>query len=195
MSDFSLYFQLGLEHIADLRAYDHMIFIISLCVIFKLNDWKKVLILVTAFTIGHSITLALSVLDRVKVDKALIETLIPITILLTCIINIYIIQKNTTLKSMKLHYALALFFGLIHGLGFANYLKSLLMGMGDVTLPLFSFNVGIEVGQIMIVASYFLLFFLIQKVTRISFKTWVTAISTTIALISIQLIYSVAFSG
>lgn len=172
-----------------------MIFIISLCVIFTLGDWKKLLILVTAFTIGHSITLALSVLDFVRVSKVLIETLIPVTILLTCIINIYIIQKNEALKSMKLHYALALFFGVIHGLGFANYLKVLLMGMGDLTLPLFAFNVGIEVGQITIVATYFLLLFLIQKITRVSFKTWVTAVSATIALISIQLIYSVVFLG
>lgn len=195
MSDFALYFQLGVEHIADINAYDHMIFIISLCVIFTLGDWKKLLILVTAFTIGHSITLALSVLDFVRVSKVLIETLIPVTILLTCIINIYIIQKNEALKSMKLHYALALFFGVIHGLGFANYLKVLLMGMGDLTLPLFAFNVGIEVGQITIVATYFLLLFLIQKITRVSFKTWVTAVSATIALISIQLIYSVVFLG
>ena len=188
MSDFSLYFQLGLEHIADIYAYDHMIFIISLCVIFTLKDWKKVLVLVTAFTIGHSITLALAVLEMLNIDKDLIETLIPITILFTCLVNIGMMILGKEVKTMSFHYVLALFFGLIHGLGFANYLKVLLMGMGSTTLPLFSFNVGIEIGQIIIVAFYFLLYYLIQKLTNINHKKWVISISTLIGLISIYLI-------
>jgi len=189
MSDFALYLQLGLEHIADIHAYDHMIFIISLCVFFTLSNWKKVLILVTAFTIGHSITLALSVMDLVKIDKDLIETLIPITILFTCIVNIVMMLSDKKIKSMSFHYFLAIFFGLIHGLGFANYLKALLAGMGSIGLPLFSFNVGIEVGQIIIVALYFLLYGLITKLTKIKHKYWVIGISSIIAVVSITLIF------
>ena len=147
MSDFELYFQIGLSHIADLHAYDHMLFVISLCALFQVKDWKKVLILVTAFTIGHSITLAMSVLDFIKVNSDVIETLIPITILLTSIYNILQSRKETKPKWMSFHYGIALFFGLIHGMGFANYLKALLGGSEGIGWPLFSFNVGIEIGQ------------------------------------------------
>lgn len=186
MSDFTLYFKLGLEHIADFAAYDHMLFIISLCAIFSLKEWKKVLILVTAFTIGHSITLALSVLDMVKVDKDLIETLIPITILITCITNIILVFAKKVKTTIWIHYSFAIFFGLIHGLGFANYLKSLLMGMGSTTLPLFAFNIGIEIGQIIIVMFYFILYQLIVF-AKIPHKYWVTGLSILIGIVSINL--------
>lgn len=189
MSDFALYLQLGLEHIADLNAYDHMIFVISLCVLFHIKEWRKVLILVTAFTIGHSLTLALSVMDKVNIDKDLIETLIPITILLTCILNIVLVSIKGNTSKLKLHYFLALFFGLLHGLGFANYLKSLMMGMESITLPLLAFNVGIEVGQIAIVILFFLLTYIIQKLTKIKHKTLVIATSSVIAIISLTLIF------
>ncbi|GLR17154.1 HupE/UreJ family protein [Portibacter lacus] len=191
MSDFSLYLQLGLEHIADFAAYDHMIFIISLCAIFLIKDWRKVLILVTAFTIGHSITLALSVLDLINIDKDLIETLIPITILITSIINIVLVMKKKSSQGIILHYALALFFGLIHGMGFANYLKSLLGGMQSVTMPLLAFNIGIELGQIGIVIVYFLIYDIIRRITNLQHKFWVIIVSSITALISLSLILGI----
>ena len=190
MSDFSLYFQLGLEHIADLAAYDHMLFIIALCAIFKIADWKQVLILITAFTLGHSITLIFSVLDWVNIDKDLVETLIPITILITCILNLIIVFLRKTWPLLKLHYTLAFFFGLIHGLGFANYLKSLLMGMGNVTVPLLAFNIGIEIGQVAIVLLYFVIYFILIKLTTFSHRIWTVSISILVAIFSIFLIFS-----
>ena len=191
MSDFELYFQIGLSHIADLHAYDHMLFVVSLCALFQVKDWKKVLILVTAFTIGHSITLALSVLDFIKVNSDVIETLIPITIFLTSIYNILQSKKGKKPKWMSFHYGIALSFGLIHGMGFANYLKALLGGSEGIGWPLFSFNVGIEIGQIGIVILYFILYYIISTITKVKHSLWVILISIFTAIISIRLLWGV----
>ena len=152
MSVFELYFKLGLEHIADLKGYDHILFILTLCAVYSLKEWKRVLVLITAFTIGHSLTLALATIDLIRVDGDLIEFLIPLTIFITALANL--IARKQTVSSL-LHYSkygAALFFGLIHGLGFSNYLRSLLGAERGLAMPLFSFNVGIEVGQIIIVS-------------------------------------------
>jgi ABC-type antimicrobial peptide transport system permease subunit len=151
MQDFWLYFQLGRDHIADWKGYDHIMFVTALCLRYLLRDWKKVLILVTAFTIGHSITLALSVLNYVSISVAWVEFLIPLTIVFTAISNIW--QKDFQFKSrFPLIYFFALFFGLIHGLGFSNYLKSLLGKESNIVGELLAFNLGLEFGQILIVA-------------------------------------------
>jgi len=150
MQDFWLYFQLGRDHIADWKGYDHIMFVAALCLRYLLKDWKKVLVLVTAFTIGHSITLALSALNYVTVSVKWIEFLIPITIVITAISNIW--QKDFQFKTrFPLIYFLALFFGLIHGLGFSNYLKSLLGKTTNIVAELLAFNLGLEFGQILIV--------------------------------------------
>jgi hypothetical protein len=157
MSLFELYFRLGLQHIADLKGYDHILFILTLCVVYSLKEWRRVLVLITAFTIGHSLTLALATLDLVRVDGDLIEFLIPLTIFLTALVNLFTRKKKVTSLQYYLKYAAALFFGLIHGLGFSNYLRSLLGTERGLVLPLFSFNVGIETGQIIIVTIILLL--------------------------------------
>jgi len=150
MQDFWLYFQLGRDHIADWKGYDHIMFVAALCLRYLLKDWRKVLVLVTAFTIGHSITLALSVLNYVTVSVKWIEFLIPITIVITAISNIW--QKDFQFKTrFPLIYFFALFFGLIHGLGFSNYLKSLLGKTTNIVAELLAFNLGLEFGQILIV--------------------------------------------
>jgi hypothetical protein len=152
MQDFWLYFGLGFEHIADLAGYDHIIFVVALCLRYTFDDWKKILVLITAFTIGHSITLALSTLDYVQVSAAWIEFLIPVTIVFTALSNIS--QKDFKFKTrFPLIYFLALFFGLIHGLGFSNYLKSLLGKDTNIISQLLAFNIGLEVGQLLIVAT------------------------------------------
>ena len=122
MQDFWLYFSLGKEHIADLAGYDHILFVMALCLRYLLQDWKKILVLVTAFTVGHSITLALSVLDYIRVSTKWIEFLIPVTIVVTSFSNVFTFSPKQSSK-VSLIYSLALFFGLIHGLGFSNYLK------------------------------------------------------------------------
>jgi hypothetical protein len=150
MQDFWLYFQLGRDHIADWRGYDHILFVTALCLRYLLKDWKKVLVLVTAFTIGHSITLALSVLNYVTISTHWVEFLIPVTIVVTALSNIW--QKDFQFKSrFPLIYFFALFFGLIHGLGFSSYLKSLLGKETNIAGELLGFNLGLEFGQILIV--------------------------------------------
>jgi len=150
MQDFWLYFQLGRDHIADWKGYDHILFVVALCLRYLLKDWRKVLVLVTAFTIGHSITLALSALNYVNVSVKWIEFLIPVTIVITAISNIW--QKDFQFKTrFPLIYFFALFFGLIHGLGFSNYLKSLLGKTTNIVAELLAFNLGLEFGQILIV--------------------------------------------
>jgi hypothetical protein len=155
MQDFWLYFELGREHIADLAGYDHILFVLALCLRYVVADWKKILVLITAFTIGHSITLALSVLNYVKISTAWIEFLIPVTIVITAIANLW--AKDFNFKSrFPVIYFLALFFGLIHGLGFSNYLKSLLGRGSNIVGELLAFNIGLEIGQLMIVAAVLL---------------------------------------
>ncbi|RYY20452.1 MAG: HupE/UreJ family protein [Chitinophagaceae bacterium] len=151
MQDFWLYFTLGFEHIADLAGYDHIIFVLALCLRYTFNDWKRIVVLITAFTIGHSITLALSTLKYINVPAEWIEFLIPVTIIITALSNIS--QKEFRFKTrFPFIYFLALFFGLIHGLGFSNYLKSLLGRDTNIIPQLLAFNLGLEVGQLLIVA-------------------------------------------
>jgi hypothetical protein len=172
MSLFELYFTLGLQHIADLKGYDHILFILILCAVYKLKDWKRVLILVTAFTIGHSLTLALATLNLVRVDGDVIEFLIPLTIFITALFNVIGRKQQVSRLQHSLKYGAALFFGLIHGLGFSNYLRSLLGTERGLALPLFSFNVGIEVGQILIVAVIMLFSKGVVDLLRMPAREW-----------------------
>lgn len=151
MSIFELYLKLGIDHIADFQGYDHIFFIISLTIVYPLRAWKKLLILVTAFTIGHSLTLFLATLDLISIPTDLIEFLIPVTIFITALGNTFQKQNKFYTSSHRFKYSVALFFGLIHGMGFSNYLRGLLSGEESLFLPLLSFNLGIELGQIIIV--------------------------------------------
>jgi len=152
MSVFEMYFQLGFAHIADLAGYDHILFIITLCSVYFLPRWKELLVLITAFTLGHTLTLALATLNILNISSSVIEFLIPLTILITALSNIFIKDSESSKKLHYFKYAATLFFGLIHGLGFSNYLRMLLGQESDLFLPLLSFNVGLEVGQIFIVS-------------------------------------------
>jgi len=146
-----MYFRLGISHITDLIGYDHILFIVVLCAAYSLNQWKNILILVTAFTIGHSTTLVLALFSIILIPIKIIEFLIPITILLTAIANILQKKDFVNPKHHLFKYMMALFFGFIHGLGFSNYLKSLLGSETSLIKPLFAFNLGIELGQLIIV--------------------------------------------
>ena len=183
---FKVYLQLGFEHIADLNGYDHILFIIALCAVFSIADWKKILILVTAFTIGHSVTLALSALKIINVSAYLVELLIPVTIFLTALQNFW--YKPSETKKWHINYFLALFFGLIHGMGFSNYFRSLLGKEADILLPLFSFNVGVEIGQLCIVACIMALNFLVVKVAKLKQQYWTLAVSFAAAVLALKMI-------
>jgi cytochrome bd-type quinol oxidase subunit 2 len=167
MQDFWLFFQLGCEHIADWQGYDHILFVMALCLRYLPKDWKKVLILVTAFTIGHSITLALSVLNYINIPSDWIEFLIPVTIVITALSNV-MHPESEPKKRLPLVYFLALFFGLIHGLGFSNYLKSLLGKSSSIVGELLAFNLGLEAGQLIIVALVLLISWLFVSVIKAS---------------------------
>jgi hypothetical protein len=177
MQLFNLYLQLGFEHIADFAGYDHILFIITLSGVYLFSQWRQVLILVTAFTIGHSITLALASLQVVHFSTKLIEFLIPVTIFITALANI--MSKRTTYSqgSYYLRYAMALFFGLIHGLGFSNYLRSLLGLEVSIIKPLFAFNLGLELGQIFIVFVILSFAYLFVSKLKTSQREWNLIIS------------------
>lgn len=176
MNDFGLYFTLGRQHIADWQGIDHILFIMALCLRYQFTDWKKILVLVTAFTIGHSITLALSVLNVVHFSTKLIEFLIPVTIVITAISNVFV-KKFVYKSKFPFIYFLALAFGLIHGLGFSNYLKSLLGKDNNIIVQLLAFNVGLEVGQLLIVAGVLLISLILVgllKVGRRDYILWMS---------------------
>ncbi|GAB2794818.1 HupE/UreJ family protein [Rhabdobacter roseus] len=192
MSEFEAYLRLGFEHITDPRGYDHILFVIALCAIYTVRDWKKILILVTAFTLGHSVTLALATLQIIQVRSDVIELLIPITILLTAVMNFFHHIPKTTLvteeKSSPLRYPLALVFGLIHGLGFSNYLRSLLGGESSIWQPLLAFNVGLELGQLVIVFIVLLIAFGLVDLGRVPKRSWNYILSGIIAGMALSLI-------
>ena len=185
MSDFSFYFRLGWEHIISRGALDHQLFILALAVIYLIKEWKKILILVTAFTIGHSITLALSVLDIFRFPNNWVEFLIPCTIVLTAVSNFF--QKKFTPKAVRINYFLALAFGLIHGMGFANTIRFMLASDQSIGMGLFGFNVGLEVGQIFVVAIILIISGLFVNILKINRRDWVFFVSAGIFALSIQM--------
>lgn len=186
MTEFQTYYQLGLEHILDKNGYDHIIFVVALCAIYHAEDWKRVLVLVTAFTLGHSITLALSTLSIINISSGLIEFLIPITIFITAFANLF--TKPDASKVSIRNYVFAGCFGLIHGLGFSNYLKSLLGRDESILTQLFAFNVGLEVGQIVIVAALMAAGFLVVGICGVAQRDWKMIISSAVAGIALILI-------
>ncbi len=166
MDEIGIYLHLGFRHIMDWEAWDHILFVLVLTLRYQWTDWKKLLVLVTAFTVGHSVTLALSTLNWINFPSALIEFLIPVTILLTAISNFWV--KSFDFKSKyPLIYFLALFFGLIHGLGFSTYLKSLLGKEESIIGPLFTFNLGLELGQLLIVSLILIISFIFVSVLKV----------------------------
>ena len=191
---FQTYLELGFKHIADISAYDHILFIIALCAIYKISEWKKVAILVTAFTIGHSITLAMAVLDLITFPKQTIELLIPVTIILTCLYNIFGTKSENDHsifnRNININYIFAVFFGLIHGMGFSNFLKAMLMPGEENQLvkQLFAFNIGIELGQLLIVSIILLVSFIAFNLLKIKQNYWNIGLSTIVGLMSVKLL-------
>ncbi|WP_138995053.1 HupE/UreJ family protein [Larkinella sp. C7] len=192
MSEFWAYLQLGFAHITDPGGYDHILFVVALCAIYSLNQWKQTLILVTAFTIGHSLTLALATLQLINYSTELIELLIPVTILITAISNFFFkVPKsrfNEQPKQPRGRYVLALLFGLIHGMGFSNYLRSLLGQQSSIIKPLFAFNIGLEFGQIFIVFGVLTMAFILIEILKVRRHDWNLIISGTVAGMALSLI-------
>ncbi len=186
MNSFGLYFSLGRQHIADLNGVDHILFVTALCIRYLFTDWKKLLLLVTAFTIGHSITLALSILNIIHFSTRWIEFLIPVTIIITAVSNLFV-KKFAFKSKYPLIYFLAIFFGLIHGLGFSNYLKSLLGRGESVVVKLLAFNLGLEIGQLLIVLAILLLTFVCINILKINRREYILFLSGGIFFIALNM--------
>lgn len=192
MNSFELYFRLGIQHILDLKGFDHILFVLALCEVFIPRDWKKILILVTAFTIGHSITLALATFKIVTVNSDLIEFLIPVTIAITAFTNI-LRPMPVSGKGVTLNYILALFFGLIHGWGFSNYLRSLLGKETSIWQPLLAFNIGLEIGQLVIVGLFILATSILVGLAGVKRREWTLIISAFVMGIAMMLMLETKF--
>ena len=185
MNDVAFYFETGWHHIISWSALDHILFIIALSAIYLAQNWKQVLVLVTAFTIGHSLTLALSVYDIIRINEKWVEFLIPCTIVATGVFNFMV--KDFKHRSLRINYFLALFFGLIHGMGFANTIRFMLAKDQHIALPLVSFNIGLEAGQIVVVAFILSISFLLVNKLKLNRKWWVWALSGIAMLIALNM--------
>lgn len=185
MQDFIFYLKLGWEHIISLDTLDHQLFVLVLVAAYSYSEWRKILILVTAFTIGHSITLALSTLDVLRIPSDWVEFLIPLTILITAFDNV--LMRNQPKKLMQFNYYLALIFGLIHGMGFANTARMILAQEQNIFTPLLGFNIGLELGQVVVVAVILLIEFSLIKFVKLKKLYWMVFISSITLLISLKL--------
>ena len=185
MQDFIFYLKLGWEHIISLDALDHQLFVLVLVAAYSYSEWRKILILVTAFTIGHSITLALSTLDVIRISSDWVEFLIPLTILITAFDNI--LMRNQPKNLMLLNYYLALIFGLIHGMGFANTARMTLAQEQNIFTPLLGFNIGLELGQVVVVVLILLIEFLLIKFFKLKKVHWMVFASFITLLISLKI--------
>lgn len=175
MGDFGFYLREGFHHITDWKGYDHILFVMALCLPYFLKDWKQVLVLITAFTIGHSVTLALSIFNKILIPSTWIEFLIPITIIITALENLF--RNNTQPKHVRFRYGAALLFGLIHGLGFSNYLRSMMGKSENIITQLLAFNIGLELGQILIVLAVLMVSFIFVRLLNMKQREWTVFIS------------------
>ena len=192
MSDFWLYFKIGLEHVLDINGYDHVLFLIALTVPYSFKEWKNVLLLVTLFTIGHTAALMLSVYGVVTIKAEIIEFLIPITILAAALYNIFKYwkaSKSFKKENMSVVAFITLFFGIIHGLGFSNYFKIILdTNTKDKLMPLLEFALGIEAAQVIVVLAVLILSFIVQGFFRFSKRDWILITSSFVAGIIVPMI-------
>lgn len=189
MNDFWIYFNIGLKHVLDINAYDHVLFLLALTVPYEAKAWKKILILVSLFTLGHTVSLFLAVFGIIKINPTFVEFLIPITILITAAFNLYSVGKAAKKDNLTFIGFVTLFFGIIHGLGFSNYFNSILSGSAtDKLLPMFEFALGIEAAQIIVVVVALILAFVVQTLFKFSKRDWILTISAFIIGVVVPMI-------
>lgn len=189
MENFWFYLKMGLNHVLDLGAYDHILFLSALAIPFTFKSWKKVLVLATVFTVTHCLSLMLSVYEIVVMDVSLIEFLIPVTIFLTAIFNVLYQKMLEGSKSIGLHMIATAFFGLVHGFGFSNYFKMLVSGEDEKVTPLVGFASGIELSQVTIVMMVLILAYFVQTILKVKQPIFVWVASSIVLLITIPLLY------
>jgi hypothetical protein len=184
MNDFIFFLKEGINHILSTDAADHLLFLLALVSIFSPKNWKQILLLVTAFTIGHALTLILSTYKIVTINSSWVEFLIPLTIVLTAILNL--IQKGAEANQIKPRYFIISFFGLIHGLGFANTIKFMLAKDQALVLSLFGFNLGVEIGQIAVVLILLLATYLALNILKLKQQWWIYSLNTVAIILGIK---------
>jgi hypothetical protein len=178
MSEFWIYLQTGLRHVLDPYGYDHLLFLIALTVPYTFKDWKRMLILISVFTVGHTLALFLSVFKVITIKTGLVEFLIPITILVAALFSLFTAGKKAKPDTVTTVTLITLFFGIIHGLGFSSYFNSILEGKpSDKLIPLLEFALGIEIGQITIVLVVLILSYMFTTVFRFSKRDWMLVMS------------------
>lgn len=190
MEQFKLYFELGLTHVLDINGYDHVLFLVVLAAPYLFSSWKKILFLVTVFTIGHSISLVLSSYNVVSVNSKLVEFIIPVTIAFTAIFNIITSGKRIYNSKISLIFLITLLFGVIHGLGFSNYFKMIVGNTDYKFIPMIEFALGVEFAQIIIVIVVLLLSTIAQNILNISKKYWVLILSSIILGLVVPMLLS-----
>lgn len=191
MQDFWIFFKIGINHVLDFNGYDHILFLIALTVPYALKDWKRILLLVSIFTIGHTLALLLSVFNIVVFKVTIVELLIPITILITAFYNIFTAGKSSKQDGISFVGIVTLTFGIIHGLGFSNYFKSMITGDTlDKLIPTLEFALGIEAAQIIIISCVLLLSFIMQTLFRFSKRDFTLIMSSFVLGVVVPLIIS-----
>ena len=186
MNDFRLYFTVGLQHILTWEALDHILFVAALCLRYQFKDYKKIIVLITAFTIGHCTTLVLSSLNILSIKPALTEFFIALTIVFTAVSNVFV-KDVVHQKRFPFIYFMALLFGMIHGLGFAYGLKSILGKSESIFIPLLAFNCGIELAQILVALVVLFVSYIFANILNIPFRTWLLFVSGIIFGLALQM--------
>jgi hypothetical protein len=188
IESFLKFFELGLYHILNFDGYDHILFVMIISIPFIFKDWKHLLIFISLFTLGHSISLLLGVYDIVNLNVNVTEWLIPVTIFFTALYNVFTAGKSNYRHSYLL-YAVILFFGLVHGLGFSNAFKLLVSTKESTFMSIIEFAVGVEIGQLIIVTCVLIFNFIFQNIFRFSRRDWVLVISSIILGFIMPLIF------
>ena len=189
MSDFWIYVEIGLKHVLDIKAYDHVLFLIALTAAHSMKEWKRLLLLISVFTVGHTLALLLSVFNLLVINENLIEFLIPVTILITAVLNFITLKKSSITKSINSAAVITLFFGVIHGMGFSNYFKAILPGnSADKILPLCEFSIGIEAAQMTVVLTILLFSYIAQTIFKLSKRDFTLVVSAFIVGVVVPMI-------
>lgn len=189
MSDFWIFFKVGLHHVLDIHGYDHLLFLIALSAPYTSRDWKRILILVSFFTLGHSISMLLSVFNIISVKIIWIELLIPCTILIAALFNLVVAGKSSKVGAISFTAGTTIFFGIIHGLGFSNYFNSILPGKPtEKLIPLFEFAIGIESAQIITIIFVLILAFVAQTLFRYNKRDFTLIMSSFVIGVVIPLL-------
>ncbi|MFD1615678.1 HupE/UreJ family protein [Gelatiniphilus marinus] len=183
----------GINHVLDINAYDHVLFLIVLTVPYVFKDWKRVLLLVTVFTLGHTLSLVLAAYNVVSVNAAMVEFLIPITILIVALYNVFTAGKGAQKEKIGVLFLTTLFFGLIHGLGFAREFNMLLGATDNKLVLLLEFALGIELAQVIIVFVVLFLSYVVQTIFRFTKRDWIMVISAIVVGLVIPMLLNSDF--